>query len=154
MPTPEFTRLIKHSPDHFRSRQFSAWRASTGPIAGPLANRGKQSRQSVQSFYSFANRPQWGLGRIAAVTGSSLPSFQEQMSQDKTALTSRPAPPVRSYTPGLPDKSNDFLNEQISKQQKSNFHSTSLNKSVTMVAQSVNKTALHPSGVEYVPSHH
>ncbi|KAK0249230.1 Protein kinase C-like 1 [Friedmanniomyces endolithicus] len=58
----------------------------------------------------------------------------------------RPAPPVRTYTPGPPDRSSDFLQEQISKQQKNNFHSTSLNK-ITMVAKSVNKTALHPSGV-------
>lgn len=73
------------------------------------------------------------------------------MSQEqKGDINSRPAAPVRSFTPGLPDSSNDFLREQVQKQQRSNFHSTSLNKSVTMVANSVNKTALHPGGVEYV----
>merc|ERR1712014_12901 len=44
--------------------------------------------------------------------------------------------------------SNNFLSEQISKQQKNNFHSTSLTSGpIKMVANSVNKTALHPSGV-------
>merc|ERR1711981_465257 len=51
-------------------------------------------------------------------------------------------------TPGPPDGSNNFLSEQISKQQKNNFHSTSLTSGpIKMVANSVNKTALHPSGV-------
>merc|ERR1712144_67911 len=51
-------------------------------------------------------------------------------------------------TPGPPDGSNNFLSEQISKQQKNNFHSTSLTSGpVKMVANSVNKTALHPGGV-------
>lgn len=63
-------------------------------------------------------------------------------------INSRPAAPVRSYTPGPPDASNDFLKEQINKQQRSNFHSTSLNKSISMVANPVNRTALHPGGVE------
>ena len=71
------------------------------------------------------------------------------MSQEpaKADINSRPSAPVRSYTPGPPDGSNDFLKEQVNKQQRSNFHSTSLNASVSMVANSVNKTALHPSGV-------
>ena len=69
------------------------------------------------------------------------------MSESKGDLKTRPAPPVRSFTPGPPDSTNNFLNEQISKQQKNNFHSSSLNK-IAMVANSVNKTALHPSGVE------
>lgn len=57
---------------------------------------------------------------------------------------------LRSFTPGPPDQSNDFLNEQIAKQQRGNFHSTSLKTTAKMVAESVNKTALHPKGVEYV----
>ena len=63
----------------------------------------------------------------------------------------RPPPPLRTFTPGPPTSANDFLREQISKQQKSNFHSSSLNHAVTqvgMVSQSVNKTALHPGGVQ------
>merc|ERR1712232_1352000 len=49
---------------------------------------------------------------------------------------------------GPPDGSNNFLSEQISKQQKNNFHSTSLTSGpIKMVGNSVNKTALHPGGV-------
>ena len=65
----------------------------------------------------------------------------------------RPAPPLRTFTPGPPDNTNDFLREQVQKQQRSNFHSSSLNRAVTtvgMVSQNVNKTALHPGGVQYV----
>lgn len=64
-------------------------------------------------------------------------------------INSRPAPPFRTFTPGPPDNTNDFIKEQINKQQKNNFHSTSLNKSLLpMAAPSVNKTALHPGGVK------
>lgn len=65
-------------------------------------------------------------------------------------INSRPSAPIRSYTPGPPDTTNNFLTEQISKQQRSNFHSTSLNHAVAMAATTVNKTALHPRGVAYV----
>ena len=54
-------------------------------------------------------------------------------------------PPIRPSSPGL--LSADFARQQISKQQRNNYHSSSLR---TMVSNSVNKTALHPSGVQYV----
>ncbi|KAL4887010.1 hypothetical protein BJY04DRAFT_177064 [Aspergillus karnatakaensis] len=41
----------------------------------------------------------------------------------------------------------DFFQQQIAKQRNNNYHSTSLR---TMVASSVNRTALHPGGVQYV----
>ena len=41
----------------------------------------------------------------------------------------------------------DFVEQQIAKQRNNNYHSTSLNN---MVATSVNRTALHPGGVQYV----
>jgi hypothetical protein len=74
------------------------------------------------------------------------------MSLPLRGIKARPAPPVRAYTPPLPDpdSSSVFLTDQIAKQQRSNFHSTSLRTVATMVSQSVNKTALHPKGVEYV----
>jgi len=49
--------------------------------------------------------------------------------------------PVRSYSPAPLEQ--DFLRQQIAKQQKGNFHSTSLK-----MVSSVNKTALHPGGVQ------
>jgi len=64
-------------------------------------------------------------------------------------LLNRPAPPVRQVTATSPGASSNFVQEQIQKQQKGNFHSSSLSSSiVTMVADNVNKTALHPSGVQ------
>ncbi|KAG9620500.1 ATP-utilizing phosphoenolpyruvate carboxykinase, partial [Aureobasidium melanogenum] len=51
--------------------------------------------------------------------------------------------PVRPYSPA-PPLQQDYIRQQIAKQQKGNFHSSSLK----MVSNSVNKTALHPGGVE------
>jgi phosphoenolpyruvate carboxykinase (ATP) len=48
----------------------------------------------------------------------------------------------------------DFARKQVSKQQRSNFHSTSLSPLLanTMVSLAVNKTNLHPGGLQYVTS--
>ncbi|KAF2092506.1 hypothetical protein NA57DRAFT_69719 [Rhizodiscina lignyota] len=54
--------------------------------------------------------------------------------------------PVRTASPGPLQE--DFARQQISKQQRSNFHSSSLTTSLSaMNINSVNKTALHPGGV-------
>lgn len=54
---------------------------------------------------------------------------------------------------GIPRESgplhSDFFEQQLAKQRNNNYHSTSLNN---MVATSVNRTALHPGGVQYVLS--
>jgi phosphoenolpyruvate carboxykinase (ATP) len=58
-------------------------------------------------------------------------------------MSSSPGPEsVRPYSPALPLQQ-DYIRQQIAKQQKGNFHSTSLK-----MVSSVNKTALHPSGVQ------
>ena len=53
--------------------------------------------------------------------------------------------------PGIPSESgplySDFFEQQVAKQRNNNYHSTSL---INMVATSVNRTALHPGGVQYV----
>lgn len=53
--------------------------------------------------------------------------------------------------PGPPRESgplySDFFEQQVAKQRNNNYHSTSL---ANMVATSVNRTALHPGGVQYV----
>lgn len=53
--------------------------------------------------------------------------------------------------PGIPSESgplySDFVEQQVAKQRNNNYHSTSL---INMVATSVNRTALHPGGVQYV----
>jgi hypothetical protein len=51
----------------------------------------------------------------------------------------------RSSSPG--PLATDFSSQQIAKQRNNNYHSTSLRN---MVATSVNRTALHPGGVQYV----
>jgi hypothetical protein len=51
----------------------------------------------------------------------------------------------RSDSPG--PLASDFTQQQIAKQRNNNYHSTSLRN---MVATSVNRTALHPGGVQYV----
>jgi len=50
----------------------------------------------------------------------------------------------------------DFARQQLSKQQRSNYHSSSLSSSLphTMVSQNVNKTGLHPAGVQPNQEHH
>jgi phosphoenolpyruvate carboxykinase (ATP) len=44
----------------------------------------------------------------------------------------------------------DFARQQVSKQQRSNYHSSSIASQVprTMVSHNVNKTGLHPAGVQ------
>jgi hypothetical protein len=62
------------------------------------------------------------------------------------------APAGKNYIPsGRPASPGplaaDFFQQQIAKQRNNNYHSTSLRN---MVATSVNRTALHPGGVQYV----
>lgn len=68
----------------------------------------------------------------------------------RTVMTMPPAgknyiPPNRPASPG--PLASDFFQQQVAKQRNNNYHSTSLR---TMVATSVNRTALHPGGVQYV----
>ena len=131
------TRIVSRSPDIVPqlSPKVSE-RAKRRLAIGAAPNHGFQS----------------GNPRIARLPSSSQGSVPTQMSKSNSGpISRRPAAPVRQFTPGLPDASNDFVKENIQKQQRSNFHSSSLNRSIsTMVAERVNKTALHPGGVEYV----
>lgn len=140
------TRTATSKADSARSRQSApvspalkqagVWGIGNSPIAVRPTYKIRQSSRTCT---------RWLVG-LRSHTRSARRLVPEAMS----GINSRPAPPVRSYSPGPPNTSNNFLKEQISKQQRSNFHSTSLNKVVTMAAHSVNKTALHPSGVEHV----
>lgn len=59
-----------------------------------------------------------------------------------------PEPLIRTSSPA--PLAHDFARQQVSKQQRSNYHSSSISSRVTstMVSQSVNKTGLHPAGVQ------
>ncbi|KAJ5548240.1 Phosphoenolpyruvate carboxykinase (ATP) [Penicillium frequentans] len=64
-------------------------------------------------------------------------------------------PPERNYiVPGRPSSpgllNSDFFQQQVAKQRNNNYHSTSLKN---MVATSVNRTALHPGGVQPSKGH-
>jgi hypothetical protein len=64
------------------------------------------------------------------------------------AIKAMHSQPVRPNSPA--PLAEDFARQQIAKQQRSNFHSSSLRRinSSNMVADNVNKTALHPGGVQ------
>ena len=100
------------------------------------------------------NRSHWAAPSSCKRTrlGEFRPEGRLKQMSSGNINTARPAQPVRQFTPGPPNSSGvDYVKENISKQQRSNFHSSSLNRShITMVAERVNKTALHPGGVAYV----
>merc|ERR1712000_171865 len=49
---------------------------------------------------------------------------------------------------GISPLAEDFARQQISKQARGNFHSTSLTTSVPTMVSAVNKTSLHPAGLQ------
>lgn len=58
------------------------------------------------------------------------------------------APPLHiRHHPPLP-LAEDFARQQTAKQQRGNFHSSSLTTSVFTMVAAVNKTGLHPAGVQ------
>jgi phosphoenolpyruvate carboxykinase (ATP) len=60
----------------------------------------------------------------------------------------QPDPIVRTASPA--PLAQDFARQQLYKQRRSNYHSSSLSTPtpLTMVSNSVNKTGLHPAGVQ------
>jgi hypothetical protein len=71
-----------------------------------------------------------------------MPSIKETL--DPVIRPASPAPLAQ-------DLAQDFARQQVSKQQRSNFHSTSISPLfATMAPPAVNKTNLHPSGLKYV----
>lgn len=77
--------------------------------------------------------------------GTSLQNFDFTTMQSTSAAPAASVhiPPIRRSSPG--PLSADFVQQQVAKQQHSNYHSTSLKN---MVSTSVNRTALHPGGVQ------
>jgi hypothetical protein len=82
------------------------------------------------------------------------PALVSRLKQSKSGVVVNMAykevqdPVIRPSSPA--PLAQDFARQQVSKQQRSNYHSSSLASSIprTMVSQSVNKTGLHPAGVQ------
>jgi hypothetical protein len=138
--TPDLLDSAPRSPDPVRTRVHYV--------------QATQSRPRSVYILAPGNQDIVGQGASHRASTSTVPRLRDEMSLPLRGINTRPAPPMRAYTPPLPDpdSSSVFLTDQIAKQQRSNFHSTSLRTVATMVSQSVNKTALHPKGVEYVQS--
>lgn len=164
LPRRAAASFSEHSPLSSRARESLGPTAITGSRlrAASVSTRPDHTRLPLRPGYQSPSRYARTLapgyrdivGQKAShrPSTSTVPSLGDRMSAQSSSINTRPAPPMRAYTPPLPDpdSSSTFLTDQIAKQQRSNFHSTSLRNVTTMVSQSVNKTALHPKGVEYV----
>lgn len=104
-------------------------RVANSSYARPQSNHGRPHPRLVCGL------KHWDLGHLVRMDYKGQP--------DPVIRTASPAPLAQ-----------DFARQQVSKQQRSNYHSSSLASAIprTMVSQSVNKTGLHPAGVQYVPA--
>jgi hypothetical protein len=110
---------------------FRNLRLPASPASNASANRRLRPEVSLDlDTFTTLNRRR-NVVTMAAIKASADPSI-------------RPASPA--------PLAQDFARQTVQKQQRSNFHSTSISSGIshTMVSQSVNKTALHPTGVQYV----
>jgi hypothetical protein len=123
LPCPTTTTaLFRHLPHTALSGTDRATRTSYSRL---------QPNHSAASPRLVPGLKQWNSGIVVRMVYKAQP--------DPVIRTSSPAPLAQ-----------DFARQQVSKQQRSNYHSSSLSSSVPriMVSQSVNKTGLHPAGVQ------
>jgi hypothetical protein len=130
-------------------------RAPVPASIGPDSHRNWASPLSYRSYHrgtgSTGSTP---AGRAEAETAMSNPKAPEGLSIKKGPPLPMSNPITRTHSPG--PLAQDFARQQVFKQNKSNFHSTSLKRTVSsqsvakMIPSSVNRTALHPHGVQYV----
>jgi phosphoenolpyruvate carboxykinase (ATP) len=113
-------------------------RAQSRVIFVPCSNS-TQTRTTTQSAPYTLVFPRSSIASLSAndVVGMASKSGIKGTS-DPVIRTASPAPLAQ-----------DFARQQVSKQQRSNFHSTSISPLLAsnMVTNTVNKTNLHPSGV-------
>lgn len=81
------------------------------------------------------------------VSNSAMSSSASEPNTNNLDNSRSADPNPRPLTPG-PVLEQDFIRQQIDKQHKNNFHSTALKRTLSMAAPNVNKTALHPGGVQ------
>jgi phosphoenolpyruvate carboxykinase (ATP) len=112
----------------------SALFSSPGPNYTPAT----RTRRFTQSHY-YALETARSTSALQLGDVVTMPSIKE--TSDPVIRTASPAPLAQ-----------DFARQQVSKQQRSNFHSSSISPLLaTMAPPAVNKTNLHPSGLKYVP---
>jgi len=123
------------------------------PRQKPLNSKRGQSRPFQASDPSA---PPSSRANIAAVSLAQIPytvPTELHSTAMATSIKGLAAPPIlRTSSPG--PLAEDFARQQVAKQQKNNFHSSSLKRTISssniMLNNNVNKTALHPTGVQYV----
>ena len=157
--------------------------AASGPCSGRLSQsrfdrdprvieslKNHTKKQRLSSFDSITARKPFSFGppgyyrastRCFSFSGASRPARQpvvgtimaSREEHKNTLAAAVPPPVIRTSSPG--PLAADFARQQVIKQQKSNFHSSSLkrtlsNQTPSMVSNTVNRTALHPHGLQYV----
>lgn len=135
-PSPSPTaaaRLLKDTLT--RTRPHSPLQpALPGPLSpGPALGKNRFGYRYTRASWTLGQR----LVQVPKIDVAAMPSIKGP--NPAIIRPSSPAPLTQ-----------DFARQQVSKQQRSNFHSSSLSipPAATMVSQSVNKTALHPTGVQ------
>lgn len=110
--------------------------------SGPNGSRTTNSRAFTQSARKALE---------SARSTSTLKESVVTMEAARRGIKESSHPPsVTAASPLLP-LAQDFARQQVSKQQHNNFHSSSISPILnTMVSQVVNKTNLHPGGLQYV----
>lgn len=91
------------------------------------------------------------LGQLHRGTLETARSTSVVIVRDVTSmahLKERPDPVIWSASPA--PLAQDFARQQVSKQQRSNFHSTSISSALPSTMPAVNQTNLHPGGLKYV----
>lgn len=115
---------------------------------------GNTRLSSFTSLYAWANQrplrnPIQELGPLVRVDSVSRVNHFPRNVVTMGSIKGHADPlPIRTASPA--PLAQDFARQAVHKQQRSNFHSSSIASGVSriMVSQSVNKTALHPTGVQ------
>lgn len=152
------------------SRALSQRSLCPGRIKHPLLHQANGCRIKARIYSPPSDSPRYGI--IRHVPSPASKAWANQHSSARTSwlspqgqrIQTEPSTPkfvIMASIKGHPDPAplrtaspaplaQDFSRQQVAKQQRSNFHSSSISSgvSITMVSQSVNKTALHPTGVQ------
>lgn len=115
------------------SFSYGNCRLRPSPASNARANRHALAPQTIQESIQKLNRIPSHILSMEGIKGHSDPRL-------------KPASPTPNPL------ALDFARQAVARQQRSNYHSSTISAGTIekMVSQSVNKTALHPGGVQYV----